>query len=298
MPDGIDVSHYQQINWDDVPGDLIFVAAKATEGSKYTDPTFARNWASMRARGFQTRVAYHFLQAGNAADQAKRFADVVGPLGAGETLALDWEQPGTTPDQAVVFLTTLDALLPSGHQPILYVGEYFPGSHDARLAGRPLWVPQYRQTLHTTRPVMIWQNSSSGVVPGVRGRVDVNVVLNKLQLAVVCGLIPANAPIPQPPPPPPPADAGDRPLPQHATSILGAQNDDVRKAQYILKYLTGKPANIDGHFDQATLSAVTDFQKFFGVWDPQRPGVPTGQLDQHTWDTMNLLVISKGWKPS
>lgn len=66
---GIDVSHYTgEINWNSVGAhQVVFAYAKATEGNKYFDSTFARNWrelANQRQIGRKIfRGAYHFMSA-------------------------------------------------------------------------------------------------------------------------------------------------------------------------------------------------------------------------------------------
>jgi GH25 family lysozyme M1 (1,4-beta-N-acetylmuramidase) len=78
---GIDVSHYQgTINWTSVKSAGIeFAICKATEGTTYTDPTFATNYSHMKSKGI-TRGAYHFARpASDAVTQARFFVNTVMP---------------------------------------------------------------------------------------------------------------------------------------------------------------------------------------------------------------------------
>ncbi len=76
---GPDVSHYQTgVQWATVKsGGAAFAFTKATEGSTYTDPTFAANWKAMQAAGL-VRGAYHFGHTNaDAVQQATRFVQTV-----------------------------------------------------------------------------------------------------------------------------------------------------------------------------------------------------------------------------
>src|SRR3954453_10276082 len=57
---GIDVSHHQgQIDWSAVKASGIqFAYIKATEGTEFTDATFAENWRNSNTAGI-VRGAYH-----------------------------------------------------------------------------------------------------------------------------------------------------------------------------------------------------------------------------------------------
>src|ERR1700728_5326112 len=59
---GVDVSHYDgTVNWTQVKAaGISFAFAKATESDNDIDPTFATNWAGMKAAGV-VRGAYHFF---------------------------------------------------------------------------------------------------------------------------------------------------------------------------------------------------------------------------------------------
>lgn len=70
-----------------------FGFAKATEGTGWTDPTFAANWATLQKEG-KPRGAYHFFHPElDAADQARFFMSVVQQHGleAGDMLVIDSE---------------------------------------------------------------------------------------------------------------------------------------------------------------------------------------------------------------
>lgn len=87
---GEDRSSFQQVgSW----GGDMFAFAKATEGTGWSDPTFAQNWANAAAEG-KVRGAYHFFHpADSAAGQAAFFMAAVKAHGlrAGDVLIADVE---------------------------------------------------------------------------------------------------------------------------------------------------------------------------------------------------------------
>lgn len=87
---GEDRSSFQRVGpW----GADAFAFAKATEGTGWSDPTFAQNWANAKAEG-KVRGAYHFFHpALSASAQAQFFMSTVRAhgLGAGDVLIADVE---------------------------------------------------------------------------------------------------------------------------------------------------------------------------------------------------------------
>ncbi len=85
----IDLSHHNQIqSFDLVKQDgILAVMFKATQGTSYTDPTFADNRSAARAAGLFTG-AYHFGVGGDPVGQAEHFLEVAGKDGL---LVLDFE---------------------------------------------------------------------------------------------------------------------------------------------------------------------------------------------------------------
>ena len=186
---GVDVSHWQgAVNWTSVRNaGVAFGFAKATEGTTYTDPTFAANWAGMRAARL-VRGAYHFGRPGtDPTAQANYFVDAVRPVKGDLQLVLDLEATdGKTPAQvrtwAVAFVNRVQAR--TGRPAIIYTGFYFwrDSAGNGSNLNCPLWLPAYRDS--PTSPVNLvpaawttwsfWQYTSTGGVAGVSGNVDRN----------------------------------------------------------------------------------------------------------------------------
>lgn len=150
---GIDVSHYQgKIDWFSVARSTVkFAFAKATEGTGYVDPLFARNWAGIQEAGL-FRGAYHFGRpCGDPESQAAHFAAVVGPLGFRDLPpVLDLEQSDKQKASDVLewaraFMTKAEALF--GRKLIVYTGYFWRGDmgnpNDAFFRERLLWLAAY-----------------------------------------------------------------------------------------------------------------------------------------------------------
>jgi lysozyme len=202
------------VNWTRVrDSGRVFAIAKATEGTTYTDPSFAANWAGMRAAGL-IRGAYHFGHPGSdAVTQADRFVNVVRPVGGDLQLVLDLEvTDGRTPAQVWSWTQAFIARIQSrtGRPGIIYTGFYFWRDRVGNPADNlncPLWIAAYGVSAPMVPRAWstwsFWQYSDTGSVPGVTGNVDLdyfNGTLSRLR-ALTLPPIPAN-PIPVPVSPP------------------------------------------------------------------------------------------------
>ena len=118
---------------------------KATEGTGYTDPSFRARWNELGQRikhgKMALRVAYHFLQPGNGAAQAKHFLSALGihgKLPAGTRLALDWEanalsSPRTLRDAANYIHKV------TGLWPLVYTSDSRVAQARAMVPHAPIW---------------------------------------------------------------------------------------------------------------------------------------------------------------
>ncbi len=188
-PLGLDVSHYQgTIDWATVARQgFRFAFAKATEGTTWTDPEFAANWAGMQAAGL-LRGAYHYYDPGSdPAGQADHFLATVWPNGG--QLApgdlppvLDIEDMGS--QTGVEIVQGIEAWLSRVRQatqcsPILYTNRTFWNElGSAQFGAYPLWIAEYG----VATPVLpagwqqwrLWQYSETGSVAGITGDVDLD----------------------------------------------------------------------------------------------------------------------------
>ena len=191
---GPDVSSWQHpydvaIDWTKVrAAGHSFAIVKASEGS-YVNPWLATDTAGARAAHLVTG-GYHYahpaLPVSTAADQARMLVSALGPQRTAGTLppVLDLEDNGGLAPRDLVtwtqqFLETVHAL--TGRTPILYTYPYFWSSSMAgstAFSRYPLWLAGYSPTAPAavggSAAWSLWQYTSSGAVPGIRGSVDVS----------------------------------------------------------------------------------------------------------------------------
>lgn len=185
---GIDVSHHQgAIDWIAVAesDEVDFAYIKASEGGDLRDRRFPENWAGAGSAEIM-RGAYHFFTLCTPGDvQARNFIATVPKTPLMLPPAVDLEFGGNcagrpSPDALVVelmiFIRAVEAHY--GQQAILYLTREFDAGYaissriPRRLWLRSLvWEPKWG-----ARPWSLWQASSFRSVPGIKGRVDWNVI--------------------------------------------------------------------------------------------------------------------------
>ncbi|MGN6246427.1 MAG: cell wall-binding repeat-containing protein [Motilibacteraceae bacterium] len=164
-----------------------FAFIKATEGTTYTNPYFAGDWAGVAAQGMY-RGAYHFANpAKDAATQARYFATAVGPLTGSKDLppVLDLEDNGGLAPAALLvwvksYLSAVQQI--TGRVPIIYTYPTFwvnQMGNTNDLTQYPLWIANYGVTSPQGmggwgKAYTFWQYTSSATVPGITGRVDMS----------------------------------------------------------------------------------------------------------------------------
>jgi GH25 family lysozyme M1 (1,4-beta-N-acetylmuramidase) len=193
---GIDVSHWQgSIDWRRVADSgRRFVFLKATDGHAFLDPTFATNRAGARANGLLVG-AYHFARPdpskGDAAEEARWFVSQADPKPGNLLPVLDLETSEGLDQQGVTLWArrfTAEVRRLTGVTPLVYTSPYgwMSRTGDSRALARdgaPLWIAHWG----VDAPLLpagnwngngwrVWQHTSDGRVPGIVGRVDLDVV--------------------------------------------------------------------------------------------------------------------------
>ncbi|MFC6790413.1 GH25 family lysozyme [Methylobacterium komagatae] len=187
---GIDISKWQgPVDWASVrAAGTQFAFIKATEGGDHVDERFRANWDGAAAAGVP-RGAYHFVfWCRSARDQMNWFKKNVpnDPTALPPVLDVEWNGHSQTcprklpKEQALAMVREmLDEMERyTGKRPIIYTDITF---HKDVLEGE---LPDYPHWLRSTaaepeqrfvnRRWMLWQFTSTGRVPGVRGDVDRN----------------------------------------------------------------------------------------------------------------------------
>lgn len=178
---GIDVSRYQgTIDWAKVAASGIkfaFVRIGNTVGGM--DPTFEYNITQAQANGIKVGV-YLYSYATNveaAATEAQLTLAWLGEHGLQLPVVYDVEDKCHTAMSSVdlfnmiaTYCSIIDA---AGFYPMVYTYKNF---YTGKLGTSPYdkWMAQYASALNTEESVAFWQYSSSGSVPGIAGRVDMD----------------------------------------------------------------------------------------------------------------------------
>ena len=185
---GIDISHHQgEIDWHKLAkaehegSGIHFVFMKATEGSDWIDSTFQYNFEKAREVGF-IRGAYHFFSNTSPAEkQASFFCEQVNLTDCDLPPVLDVETKGNYGDDSLRlevknWLRKVEAHY--GMKPIIYTSRKFKEKYldDDTLNTYPFWIANYYvDSLTYTGEWAFWQHTDHGRLPGIKGRVDMNV---------------------------------------------------------------------------------------------------------------------------
>lgn len=185
MLPGIDVSNNNGgVDWAKVAGHGVkFAYLKATEGLSFTDANYRSNRAAANREGLAVG-AYLFARPalGDPKAQARHFAAFAQVRSGDLVPMIDIE--GQLRPSYLPFLVSLcravDKL--TGSRCGVYLSPSDASELHTRLwAGlrrRPLWLASWRETLPAPpapwKRVTVWQHSSTGTVPGVKGHCDLN----------------------------------------------------------------------------------------------------------------------------
>lgn len=216
--DGPDVSHYQYdhapIDWQKVrDAGCWWGATKLTQSTGFRDATADTSRKGMHAAGFSHVGLYHWLSPStDPKAQAAWFLSNLGELADGEFVLLDAEEIGVSADLA---LTWCEAVEARTKRPVaVYTGAFVAGGtiwrstrvRTSSYGARPMALAAYTSE-STARalpgvaafPWSSWQFSSSGPVPGVVGRCDMNRVDDRAAYDLAAGIT-ARPPIEVTPP--------------------------------------------------------------------------------------------------
>lgn len=184
---GIDVSYYQgNINWDQVKaGGVDYAFIRVSDGTRFKDPKFERNWAGTKAAGV-IRGAYQFFRpAQSATAQADIMIAALADFQPGDLPpVIDVEATGGVSAANIaarikIWTDRVEAAV--GVKPIVYTGKYFWRDQvrgSTAFATSALWIAQYT-TKCPDLPApwtdwTFWQYTDKGRVPGITGNVDTN----------------------------------------------------------------------------------------------------------------------------
>lgn len=187
---GIDVSEYQgRIDFAGLQLQIQtkrieFVVIRATMGKDGVDARFKRNWDGFRPLPVR-RGAYHYYRPNeNSTQQAQNFIKRA-KLKPGDMIpVLDIEKHSTIQSKDKLreglknWLNIVEEHY--GVKPMIYTGDSFFWEvlHDHGFDEYPIWVANYNPILEPeTQDWIIWQFSEKGSLPGIREKIDLNVLL-------------------------------------------------------------------------------------------------------------------------
>ena len=196
---GVDVSKHQgEIDWNTVAqAGVDFAILRAggrgygSEGKLYEDECFQRNLEGARDAGLTVGV-YFFSQAiseEEAKEEAAYLLELIKDGRIDGPVVFDWENIGHSKartDSVTGELLTKMALAfceeirGAGYEPMVYVNlaSAYRKYDLAQLTDYPLWLAEVdRQAPSFVYDFELWQYSHSGTVPGIPGRVDLNLWL-------------------------------------------------------------------------------------------------------------------------
>ncbi len=178
---GIDVSIYQgDIDWVQVKNSGVqFAIIKAFESGYGVDKKFVQNITGAAAVGIRTGV-YVFSKATTpeeAYNEALTIVNLVAPYTVSFPIAIDMESKvmnGLSKEQLAAIANTFCAVIDSyGYTPIIYANKnWFKNRIGAVNYDR--WIAMYATCCDYAINPQIWQASSEGVIPGIKGRVDID----------------------------------------------------------------------------------------------------------------------------
>lgn len=190
--EGIDVSHYQgNIDWDAVVGGtpISYVYLKATEGASLVDETYQRNLEEARRVGLSVG-SYHFYRPN--VDWKKQFDNMTSVVKSDNqdlVPIIDIEHRGSVSEET--FIADLRSFIEKvtdyyGKKPLLYTYHNFYNRYlQGEFTDYHFMIARYRSdspTLNDGKDYIMWQYTSTGSIPGIRGHVDRSKIMGNFSL--------------------------------------------------------------------------------------------------------------------
>lgn len=185
---GVDVSYHNgTVDWAKVKAaGQSFAFVRVSDGTKFYDSQFVRNYAETRKQGLARGVYQFFRPAQDPIAQADLLITKInqnGGLQPGDLPPVLDLEAGDGQTAAVIvarakqWVAKVQAAF--GVTPIVYTAAYFSNTYVGNaFSSHPLWVANYQTSCPTVPNGWanwhFWQNSESGTVAGVSGAVDTN----------------------------------------------------------------------------------------------------------------------------
>lgn len=185
---GIDVSeHNGAVDWSRAAGSIDFAIIRAGYGKTYVDPWFERHLAGAQAAGLRVGV-YHYsyaLTVEDARAEARHLLSIINGRRFDMPLWFDMEDAdgykkknGFAFSRANISAITqafIDTIRAAGYQCGVYASKSWFDDY-IKVDADAIWLAQWASKPTYTGKFDVWQNSDSGTVPGVTGKVDTNIL--------------------------------------------------------------------------------------------------------------------------
>lgn len=190
---GVDVSAYQgEIDWRAVAESgvkfaMIRVGYRGYENGQLNLDEYAKiNYRDAKAAGLQVG-AYFFSQAitpEEALEEAEFLLEATKDWQIDLPVVFDWEYVDDSARTAQMDRQEImacvrafnDRIEQAGHRPMVYFNPYHAENflELEALADYPFWLALYSENMDFAYQVDMWQYTSEGTVPGIKGPVDIN----------------------------------------------------------------------------------------------------------------------------
>lgn len=273
---GMDISAYQgkvavktfERNKKDIP--IVFLRCSYTEQKQFAmhvDSVFRDNIKNAKKAGMSIGV-YHYSQATNETEAIKEAKFVLKTIkdfkyDIKQPVVFDWEFGGRLNSYVAGKMgkqrckQIIDAFCTvirnAGYTPMLYANLSTLNGYIASNVDKSwlVWVAQYHSQCDYRGQYYMWQYTSSGHVPGIDGRVDLNLVYG--QEAVSAPSKKEKYPYQLPK------------LPKRGWFTSGDTGEEVKRLQRFLRWETGIKLAIDGEVGRKTINAVKQYQQNQGL---------------------------------
>lgn len=269
---GIDVSYHNGvIDWGKVKqsGMVNFAIIRAGYGKSTMDRQFINNIVGANTSGLKVGI-YWLIYAADEAEavlNAKKCEECIKLYKDIITMRVwaDWEydsdkrNPQTKESRTAIVKAFCEYLKSKGYDVGVYANPDYINGKFGDLSEYPLWLAKYSSDKGSYSPFM-WQYSSSGEVPGIKTKVDMNICY---------------------------VDTGET-----TTSIkrialrMGSCGTDVTYLQQRLTARGYGVGTIDGIFGVKTLEAVKAYQAENGL-------TVDGVVGVKTWESLGILTMTK-----
>jgi lysozyme len=185
--EGVDVSEFQgSIDWNAVHGSgRGFAIARVSDGTGHSDPTFAANWAGIKAAGMVRGVYQFFRGSESGTAQADLLVSAIGSLGAGDLPPVadvevsDGVSGATLVASLAAWVGEIKAK--TGVTPMIYTAPGFWNGlpSTGQFAGEVMWVANWQVSCPDVPTPWtgwtFWQyddGQTTANCPGISGAVD------------------------------------------------------------------------------------------------------------------------------